>query len=670
MSKRTPSSRNSPLLDGLLILLLVVVPLVWSSQFVFVTYYPKLVALQIGLLLLYLVWFFQKSNHKHFCTSSLTLPIAAYVLIGALSTSQAVNRFEVILQLSHLIAFPLFFWVVLNNFRSQNLPRYFAYAVGTGIFVAIIGIIQYAGWGLHWIPSAGFPSGTLGYRNFAAMYTILCIPLSLYLFIESLQEKQRYFWSLGTAILITFLICTRTRGAWVGLAVALVLGLLILVLIKTHDGNPLWKTLHNTCTRQHLPPAITGVIISVAFLFLVPPNMEGRGFDRNRPDKASILSNVISVVDRSLDTRKSVEDRLDMWENSKALIQKHPIIGVGLGNWQYQYPPYDKGTVIWEGATPKRPHNDYVWIASEQGILGLLMYLWLIVTAFVITFRLIRTQNRSRVALPFFIALSLIAILTHALFSFPKERIAISLLFWFCLTALAILETENRPRSHSATWRVAHILSILILALSLTIGIRALRFDMHYAQAKQHAQRNDWTQVVRKSTDAINQGIFDPQIYLLRGVAHSYLGNYAQAAKDNQNCLRLHPHFLNGLNNMGLIYNTLKQYQKGREVLQRALEINPKHADALANLGVSYQGLQEFDQSVTAFESAFHIEPANLNIRSYLGKAYYSQGEFHLKQGHKNQAIKSYTNFLKIWKGDAQSAQTVQQKLHALQNAP
>lgn len=670
MSKRTPSSRNSPLFDALLIVLLVAVPLVWSSQFVFVTYYPKLVALQIGVLLLCLAWFFQKPNRNHFCTSSLTLPIAAYVLVSALSITQALNRFEVILQLSHLIAFPLFFWVVLNNFRSQNLSRYFAYAVGTGIVIAIIGIIQYAGWGLHWIPSAGFPSGTLGYRNYAAMYTILCIPLSLYLFIESLQEKQRYLWGLGTTLLMTFLICTRTRGAWLGLSIAVVLGIVILFFLKTHDGNPLWKALHNSFTPQHLPPAIAGLIICITFFLLVPPNMEGRGFDRNRPDKASILSNVTSIVDRSQDTRKSVEDRLDMWENSVAMIEKHPLIGVGLGNWQYQYPPYDNGKVIWEGGTPKRPHNDYIWIASEQGILGLLMYLWLIITALVMIIHLIRTQNRSRVALPFFIGLSLIAILTHAMFSFPKERIAISLLFWFCLTALAILETENRPRSHSVTWRMAHTLGIVVMALSLTIGIRALLFDTHYAKAQKHAERNDWTQVVRESTAAIKQGVFDPQIYLLRGIAHSYLGNYAQAATDNQKCLKLHPHFLNGLNNMGLIYNTLKQYQNAHDTLQHALDIKPNHADALANLGVSYQGLQQFDKSVTAFESAFHIEPANPNIRAYLSKAYYSQGEFHLGQGDPNKAIKAYENFLKIWQGDAQSTLTVQQKLRALQNTP
>ena len=273
MSKSPTSPLSTRLFDVFFILLLTAVPLVWSSEFVFVAYYPKLLALYIGLFLLYGVWILQSQRRDLYCTSSLTLPVIAYVLVGILSTFLAHNRIEPILNLTHLVAFPLFFWVVLNNCRSQNLTRYFAWAIGTGIFVALLGIFQYAGWGFHWIPSAGFPSGTLGYRNFAAMYVILCIPISVYLFIESTQEKKQFFWGIATAILITFLICTRTRGAWLGLSVGLIIGILISLIIKTHDGQPLRKSLFNTCTRQHIPPLITSIVITLLFTFFVPPNM-------------------------------------------------------------------------------------------------------------------------------------------------------------------------------------------------------------------------------------------------------------------------------------------------------------------------------------------------------------------------------------------------------------
>lgn len=666
MSKRPTSPLSTRLFDVLFISLMMAVPLVWSAEFVFVAYYPKLLALYIGLFLLYGVWVFQSQRRDLYCTSSLTLPIMAYVLVGGLSIFIAHNRIEPILKLIHLVALPLFFWVVLNNCRSQNLTRYFSWVVGSGVMVALLGICQYAGWEFHWIPSAGFPSGTLGYRNFAAMYTLLCIPISLYLFIEATHEKKQFIWSMATTILLTFLICTRTRGAWLGLSVGLGIGILVSLIIKTHDGQPLRKALFNTCTRQHILPFIVGIVLTLLFSLLVPPNMQTLGFGRENADKNSIVNNAASIIDHERDTRKSLQTRLTIWQNSLNMIENAPVLGVGLGNWQYQYPPYDNGESIWEGASPKRPHNDYIWIATEQGIMGLLTYMWLLATAFFIAYRLIRTLNRSRVGLPFFLVISLIALATHAFFSFPKERIAVSLLFWFCLTALAILEAENRPRSHSSVWRLANILAILLIALGIVVGVNGLKFDTHFARAQQAVERSDWTQVVRETSAAIDQGIFDPQIFLVRGVGHMYLGNYQQAAQDNQTCLLYHPHFLNALNNMGSIYNALKDYPKAIPFLQHALKINPQHADAFANLGVAYQGLQQFDNSVAAFETAFQIEPDNQQIRGYLAKAYYSQGEYHLSQQNTTKTIQAYQNFLKIWPGDAQTANIVAQKLQAL----
>ncbi|MGA1195533.1 MAG: O-antigen ligase family protein [Candidatus Latescibacterota bacterium] len=666
MSKNPTSPLSTRLFDALFISLIIAVPLVWSSEFVFVAYYPKLLALYIGLFLLYGVWIFQSHRRNLYYTSTLTLPIIAYVSVGTLSIFVAHNRVDPMLNLAHLVAFPLFFWVVLNNYRSQNLTQYFAWAVGTGILIALLGICQYAGWGFHWIPSAGFPSATLGYRNFAAMYVILCIPICLYLFIDATQEKKQFFWGIATAILVTFLICTRTRGAWLGLSVAITIGILISLIIKTHDGQPLRKSLFATCTKQHIPPVIVGIVITSLFTFLVPPNMQGRGFESNRLDKNSIINNVASIIDHERDTRQSLQTRLAIWKNSLTMIENTPVLGVGLGNWHYQYPPYDNGESVWEGVTPKRPHNDYIWIATEQGIIGLLTYIWLLSTAFFIAYRLIRTRNRSRVGLPFFIAISIAALSTHAFFSFPKERLDVSLLFWFCLTALAILEAENRPRSHNPIWRFANILALFILISGLFLSVRALKFDTHFARAQNAVERNDWTQVVRETSAAIDYGIFDPQVFLVRGGGHMYLGNYQQAAQDNQTCLTYHPYFLNALNNMGSIYNALKDYPKAISFLQRALKINPQHADAFANLGVAYQGLLQFDNSVASFETAYQIEPKNTQIRGYLAKAYYSQGEYHLSQQDTSKTIQAYQSFLKIWPGDAQTANIVEQKLRAL----
>ena len=668
MAKRssTPQSQNNRLFDLGFLILVIAVPLVWSSDFVFVTYYPKLLALYIGTAILYLSWIIASPHRVLIRPSSLTWIATLYVGLTVTSILWAINRVEATLLSVHHIGLLLLFFVLLNTVRVQNLTRHIRSIVTAGVIVAIIGIIQYAGWGLHWIPSAGFPSGTLGYRNFAAMYTILCIPLALLLFLETRRETSIWGWALCTSVLITFLLCTRTRGAWAGLTVAATIGIIALLVLKTHDNNRLWRAVFANWTRQHIAPAGVCICIAILFHFTISPNMQGRGFDRNRQDKALIVTSAVSIIDRSKDERSSVQDRLTMWQHTQAIISDHPLLGVGAGNWQTTYPAYDKGDIVWEGATPRRPHNDYLWVASEIGISGLLIYLAFLITALFYAGKLITNQNRSRVKLPLAFGISILALATHAMFSFPRERIAISTLFWILITFLAVLQSDHQPRTHHKLWPSLRIGGLLIALLGIGVGIRAVTFDTHFGRASKAIDRNDWTQVIRETTAALDNGVIDPQALLVRGVAHAYMGNTQKAVADNLQCLTYHPHFLNALNNMGTYYNTLKQYDKATQYLHRALEINPNHPDAHANLGIAYQGQQNYDASVQSLKKAFELEPANSDIRAYLAKAYYSLAENQVNQSNVTGAIASYTAFLNIWRGDKQSADTVRQKLDAL----
>jgi len=666
MPKRPTSTLSLRLFEWLFILLLIAVPLVWSSEFVFVAYYPKLLAFHIGLAALYLAWLLK--DRPIFHTSRLLLPVFVYLLITTCSAFWAENRVDALVQISHRLGLTLLFFVLLNNIRPQDILLYIRPIVAIGVVIALIGIAQYAGWGSFWkIPSTGLPSSTLGYRNYAAMFTILCIPLGLLLFLEARHPKPQWSWGIGCAVLITFLICTRTRGAWVGITLALIVVLIALLVVKTHDGHRLWRSLIAAWTKDHTPPAIFGGIITLLFLTLISPNMQGMGFDRNRPDKAHITSSVVSMLDRENDPQKSVQHRLNMWENTLDLVKDSPVLGVGIGNWYIAYPPYDRGDIIWESQAPLRPHNDFVWITAELGVVGALSYCWLLSAVFFLIWRLLKTQNRSRVRQPLFIGMSLIALLSHALFSFPRERIAVTLLFWTLIAFIAIFDAENRPTLRYSFWPKTRWFALAALLLCVGISTRAQQFDRHFARASHAVDRNDWNQVLRETSQAIDKGIFDPQVLLVRGVAHAHLGNFGQALQDNEKTLSYHPNFLNALNNSGLYYNSLKQYQKAQTILLQALELNPNHPDAHANLGIAYQGLEQFDRSVQTLEKALQLAPQNTAIQAYLAKAYYSQGEFHASQKGTKKAITAYQNFLKTWQGDSKSLQTVQQKFHALQ---
>ncbi|MDA0745751.1 MAG: O-antigen ligase family protein [bacterium] len=699
-------------------LLVVLVPLAYLSESAFVAYYPKLFLLQTGALYFLAVWYLKNRtlSDSHLVDSPLVLPVLLYLGLTVLATFQAVNRVDALVQLSHQIALTLLFFALLNSIRSTDILDLLKPVVGTAAVVSIIGLLQYPGWGLLWIPSSGMPSATLGYRNFAAMYMILCIPVSFRLFLAARSRTGTWSWAISTALMLTFLICTRTRGAWLSLVIACLLAGIITLFFR--------RSWHKTFSRTHIQAAVTGLVLVVGYTAFTTPQMNDLGLASHSPEKVDLAESVTSIFDEGSD-----KDRLSIWKNTLSMIADHSLTGVGPGNWQYLYPAYDSGEVVWKGASPRRPHNDYLWIAAQLGLPGLLVFFWIIWLTLSRCLKHIRSQNDFWT--PTCLGASLLALLAHATVSFPRERITPSMLFWIFITFIAIQDSEARPPRKTLRHRLQTVQfagSALIL-LCLWTTTRAITFDRHHARTIAFSDRQDWSGVLRESTSALQSGVFNPQAYLLRGIAHYSRQNYARAIQDNLRCLEYHPYFNNALNNLGMSYNGLKQHEQALEVLLSLQKLNLKHVEVHANMGVAYQGLQRYDEAIAEFQQALmrnpdqpqfryslgivyekkgvldsaavqyarilESTPENLPVRYRLGTiyqkqdrlkdarqtfqqcidahylpAYYNLGEIYTLQGDAAQAIEAYNTFMKNWNGDPNAVKVIQERIQTLITLP
>jgi len=72
-----------------------------------------------------------------------------------------------------------------------------------------------------------------------------------------------------------------------------------------------------------------------------------------------------------LDKDTSAQHRLLIWDGAKRLIADHPLVGVGPGN----FPRYISDYADLPPHGPRASHNMYLLYASENGILGLLLFL-------------------------------------------------------------------------------------------------------------------------------------------------------------------------------------------------------------------------------------------------------------------------------------------------------
>lgn len=111
------------------------------------------------------------------------------------------------------------------------------------------------------------------------------------------------------------------------------------------------------------------------------------GLFQNRPD---LKNRLVSIIDTKTNISNLV--RLWMWKTSLRIIKEHPLIGIGFENWQEEVVKYfekDKGKypLNWIIANSRdekyylqaiqcHPHNSYLNVAVEDGIIGLVLFLF------------------------------------------------------------------------------------------------------------------------------------------------------------------------------------------------------------------------------------------------------------------------------------------------------
>jgi O-antigen ligase len=176
-------------------------------------------------------------------------------------------------------------------------------------------------------------SGTIGSPNPAAAYLGLSMMLSLGVLLAASKRKDRWLAWTGLALSVLPLVFTQSRGGWI----QLVVGIGILVV---GGGRRL--------------PLKTIACATVLLLVLMLPF---RG----------------AVLDRLYgDDKGSASSRIPMNQVALAIIEDHPVLGVGANNYAIAMQPYVaadfRNTVFYT------VHNKFLLVFAETGPVGLLVF--------------------------------------------------------------------------------------------------------------------------------------------------------------------------------------------------------------------------------------------------------------------------------------------------------
>ncbi len=220
-------------------------------------------------------------------------------------------------------------------------------------------------------------TGTFKMPNDLGAYLALTLPFVMGYFVAGCSElafhsertkahrKSRRFLicaAVGLNVILALmsanLVLTLTRAAWVSVAAAVVcIGCYFVV--KTLLTYMPWK-------RSLLGLVLVGI---VCCLLIVNTNSR---------------QVIIGIVPRHIKERAQtmiahpagfMSERPQWWRTSLQMIQKHPLTGIGLGRFRYEYQHSGPDEQYY---TPYHAHNIYLHIATEQGIPSLLLFFWMV----------------------------------------------------------------------------------------------------------------------------------------------------------------------------------------------------------------------------------------------------------------------------------------------------
>jgi O-antigen ligase len=190
------------------------------------------------------------------------------------------------------------------------------------------------------------PSGPIfGDPNSYAEIMLMLVPLGFALFMLSQRRLVRLVASAATVLVMLGVLLTYSRGAALGF------GVLFCVAVLLGYVRLRWAFVAAV--------AIAALVVSV-------PAYEQR---------LTSLGGVLHVTHRNSETDTSIAGRATEMLGAALVFADHPLLGVGPGLYPSYYREYAKRVPYFVQNEARKPHDRYLGVAAETGILGLTVFL-------------------------------------------------------------------------------------------------------------------------------------------------------------------------------------------------------------------------------------------------------------------------------------------------------
>ena len=240
-----------------------------------------------------------------------------------------------------------------------------------------------------------------------------------------------------TTLLITGLVFSYARAAWVSLVAGI--GAMLIIVFRI-SGK--------------------AVILGIAGLFIVflvfgksiLMSMEG-----NDTESSDNLTEHVQSIS-NITTDASNLERLNRWSCALRMFADKPVFGFGPGTYMFQYAPFQKASqktiISTNAADGGNSHSEYLGPLSEMGFIGALLMLILVIYAIVTGVRVYHAQTdpeMKMVALA--IVVGLVTYFVHGVMNNFLDTDKASAGVWGFLAILVVMDLKQGRRAESKVSR-------------------------------------------------------------------------------------------------------------------------------------------------------------------------------------------------------------------------
>lgn len=554
----------------------------------------------IVLLLAFATFIFRKGEESPSFPLWLTLSIGLYTAVSVVSAIYAQNTAEAIFDaLKITLAFSSF--ALIYRLLTMEVISVVDLARGVvfgGTAILAVGFYDLFAWFSepNWkFNQPGAVKSLMANKNLLASALFITLPFAFRL-MKDRTTVPRILVGSYIAACLCLIFFTQSRGVWVALAIAgIVFGIFYFARKSTSEAAPIFSSF----PKQAII-AVIALVASCGVLYFAP-QATGYGDMAEVNDEGGGMAST---------QKGSIAKRFDMWAHTTQMIDEAPIGGNGLASWKILIPRYGQFTPEGEQGIrySQRPHNDFLWVWAESGIVALLAYLLIFLLT---SWYLISLSLRGESRMPILMLAALLGYCAIAFFSFPRERIFHQVvLMAFLAWAAFEYHQAYKLRTLNMGTGLFSLKTFFIAALGafavyvgykrfdgerLTREIYELNFEKDQAQQQGDAEqvRRSLGAMVRACESAMSTYYtVDPvstPILWYQATALYELEKLPEAQEAFEEALNYNPNHMLVHNDLGSCYAVQGHYDKAIEQYKQALEISPRFAESLCNLAALYQ---------------------------------------------------------------------------------